>query len=207
MGTFTLNLSFILYLCVYLPQIIHNRILENLKNLSLPMHLILYLGYVLDLLYGFSRNLQWQYKTVSIVCLGFMTLQSLQLAGYIAVSSKIKFYMIHTLLFAVLCAIAFIFITNHSTFSPTTTLYIGFISRACFLSYTLPQIIKNYWFKTANAISPGFLYLNLILASLDLISAWSFDWGWPNKLAPPFSMICILILLAQRKQFNAKYES
>jgi len=78
-GAISLNISFVLYLLVYLPQVFHNRKPNHIPSLSLGMHFILYTSYCLDLFYGFSRDLQWQYKTVSVVSLTLLIIQHLQI--------------------------------------------------------------------------------------------------------------------------------
>ena len=203
LGAITLNSSFILYLCVYLPQIIHNRTASHLVNLSASMHTILYIGYLLDVFYGFSQQLPWQYKTVSIVGLGLLVIQHLQITQHL--EQQKKHLLVSINVFGVLATAAillYFFTTMQATFSKETTLVIGYISRGCFLLYTLPQILKNHALKLANTISIRFVYLNLLVSILDMMSAWCLNWGWPNKLAAPFTVTLMLILLAQKKIYG-----
>jgi uncharacterized protein with PQ loop repeat len=201
-GTISLNIAFILYLGIYLPQILHNRNQSNLKQLSLNTHYLLYLGYVLDLMYGFTLHLPWQYKTVSIVGLSLLLLQHLQIiqSSWLQKNS-------HALANHVLCLLVtffivlYFFIHKQMIFSETTTLGLGFVSRICFLLYLLPQVIKNRISKSCNALSLLFIYLNLGLSILDMIAAWCLNWGWPNKLASPFSVILMGLLLGQVKKY------
>lgn len=203
LGVMTLNCSFILYLCVYIPQVIHNRTSNNLVNLSANMHAILYLGYLLDLFYGFSQHLQWQYKTVSIVGLTLLIMQHLQITRY-SWQRKNRLNTIFAMLalLATTTVLLYFFIIKQAMFSNETTVIIGYLARACFLLYTLPQILKNHALKVANAFSIRFIYLNLLVSILDMISAWCLNWGWPNKLAAPFTVTLMLLLLTQIKKFS-----
>ena len=79
LGQISLNLSFLMYMFLYLPQLIHNQKQTNLAELSKWMHLTLYLGYSLDLVYGFGNNLPWQYRTVSAIGWVLLTIQHFQL--------------------------------------------------------------------------------------------------------------------------------
>lgn len=204
-GTICLNIAFVLYLLVYLPQIIHNRHSKYIANLSLNMHFILYIGYILDLFYGFSSHLQWQYRAVSMVGLTLLTVQHLQITHYFWTNRNQVIVNVNLLfLFSSGMSIFYFFVVEDSVCSEQTTLLIGYMSRICFLLYTLPQIIKNKTLKSANAISIQFIYLNLTLAVLDLIAAWCLNWGWPNKLGSPIMVCLMLIMLLQMKKYAPK---
>lgn len=199
-GFISLNISFFLYLIVYIPQIIHNRNTNYLQNLSLSMHFILYVSYCLDLIYGFVSHLQWQYKTVSIVGLVLLIIQHLQITDYLKRTNQVRLATYFILfLTATIAGIIYFFIMKQSDISNHTTVTIGYLSRTLFVIYTLPQIIKNRSQHLANAISLNFIYINLILAILDTISAWCLNWGWPNKLSAPLIASLMLILLMQYK--------
>lgn len=235
----SLNLSFVLYLCVYLPQIIHNRKPYHLSNLSIGMHCILYASYCLDLIYGFSSDLQWQYKTVSVVGLTLLSIQHLQITYHQLrqkkgnaprhpkrserslgdnanlVPSSIKHFanlrrsfttvriMFNlTLLFTITGLIIYFFLVKQIHLPKQTTQTIGYLSRAGFLIYTLPQIMKNHALKSADAISIPFIYLSLVLSVLDMTSAWCLNWGWPNKLGSPLTMLLLCVMLIQIKQYD-----
>jgi len=200
-GKLSLNSSFILYLIIYLPQIVHNRHEKHLANLSIHMHWMLYVGYFLDLFYGFSYQLQWQYKTVSIVSLGLLTIQHIQIVRGFWKNKQMNQVCLNLSLFLLMfIAVIYFFNRLDAHLSPNTTLIIGNVSRIIFLIYCLPQIVKNRATNSSNAINVHFIYLSLTLSVLDFISAWCLDWGWPNKLAAPISVVLMLILLKQRLQ-------
>lgn len=198
-GSSALNASFILYLLVYLPQIMHNRCKKNLANLSNGMHFSLFCGYFVDLCYGFCKHLPWQYKTVSIVGVILLVIQHVQII--IHRKQEKNFYaLIFNIL--VLVAAAFFagtfFIKLHGRLSADTTIILGYVARFFFLIYLIPQLIKNKY-QSTTAVSPHMIYLSLILCVCDGISAWCLDWGWPNKIAMPFTLTLLLMLLRQQK--------
>jgi uncharacterized protein with PQ loop repeat len=194
-GAFSLNISFVLYLVVYLPQIIHNRKEKYIQDLSIMMHINLYFGYFFDLFYGFAHALPWQYKTVSIVGLSLLMLQNLQLMHYAWFKSKQTLYI--TLAILLISLMVFGYVLSGPKLTATTIDVLGYISRLCFISYLLPQLLKNHRLQSAYAISPIFVLLNLILAVLDLISSWCLHWGWPNQLGAPITLMMMLILWRQ----------
>ena len=204
-GAICLNVAFALYLVVYLPQIIHNQKSQDLVNLSLKMHFLFYIAYLLDLFYGYSCDLPWQYKTVSIVGLTVLSIQHLQITHYFSkLQKRLSVYLNMLFLFGVGLSIVYFFSINQGIYSESTTLLIGYISRVCFLLYTLPQIIKNKKLKSASAISIQFVYLNLTLAILDLVAAWCLNWGWPNKLGSPIMVALMIVMLLQMKKYSLR---
>ena len=202
-GSISLNISFILYLILYVPQIIHNRTSTNIAQLSLNLHLLLYSSYFFDLCYGFSSHLPWQYKTVSIIGLLLVGIQHIQLMRYFIIN-QYTFIAGFSAVFLVLniMAIYYFFEIKHALLTSQTTLLFGTMARIAGLIYCLPQIIKNKISKSANALSLHFLYLNLMLALLDTISSWCLNWGWPNKLAAPVNIVIMLIMITQIKKYT-----
>ncbi len=203
LGAMALNCTFIVYVGVYLPQILHNRAEDHIVNLSPSMHLLLYAGYLFDLLYGFSQGLPWQYKTVSVVGLTLMLVQHLQLTRSLIKRRKQRLVYLYWLVLAgSMLAIVYFFTVIGGLLALKTSLALGYLSRLCFLLYTLPQIIKNNALKLANALSVSYLYLSLLLTVLDMIAAWCLHWGWPNKLGDPVSLLMLSILLWQMKHYQ-----
>lgn len=200
-GDISLNMAFFLYLIVYVPQIIHNRRSSHLRHFSISMHHMLLMGYSLDLIYGFSAHLQWQYKTVSVVGFVLLLIQQAQLTRYL-LAQKQTVVMRRSVVFLCFTAVFFLYFTLNQGDRITTQhlQMIGYASRACFLFYLLPQILKNKRMSSAKATSVSFVYLNITLSLLDFISAWCLDWGWPNKLAAPITLSLMIILLMQIKK-------
>ena len=204
-GAWSLNISFVLYLIVYVPQVIHNHKAKHLQDLSLMMHFNLYIGYFLDLLYGVSMNLQWQYKTVSVVGLSLLILQHLQLTRYAwQQHNNFRVYVNCLILLVSIIILSYFFLYMSPIASQTVIAMIGYTSRVCFISYIIPQLIKNHRLKSAQSISQMFVILNLILATLDLLSSWCLHWGWPNQLGAPIMIILTFILWRQGQRYVIK---
>jgi len=207
LGNLTLNLAFVLYLIVYVPQIRHNKNAEHLAELSTSLHMILMASFVLDLAYGFLKPLPWQYRAVSVVALSLLTIQHMQLMRLaqtrrqLALFRRLSFFGLGLILM-----LAGMFYIDASVYSNKTIFWIGWISRIGFLSYTLPQIIQNHRLNSAQALSTTYLNLSLFLSLLDLISAWCLDWGWPNKLGTPFTISLTLILLWQKNALQTGFK-
>ena len=202
LGMLSLNIAFVLYLFVFIPQIWHNRRLEYLQNLSPVMHAVLYVGVLFDLFYGFANDFQWQYKTVSIVSLLVLSVQHIQLLRLFHQRVQWRMLAMNTfMVFVMLGCIGYFFVGIHHELAPISALVVGYASRVCYQLYAIPQIVKNIKLKDANAVSRYFLLINTTLLVLDTISGWCLDWGWPAKLSPPISLIMMSILLYQRKYF------
>lgn len=201
-GMLSLNVSFVLYLLVYFPQIRHNRTLTHIQSLSTGMHVLLFSGYVLDLLYGFLSHYPWQYRMVSCVGVGLLLLQHIQLIHFFW--KKKAFILVGAYLLGLILTIigvTYVFL-NASYCSPKLIVFFGYSSRALFLSYTVPQLVKNRTLKSAVAMSTSFVILSFMIASLDTMSAWCLDWSWPNKVGSPISMMLTSCLLYQIKKYG-----
>ena len=199
LGNLSLNISFVLYLILYFPQLRHNRTPTHLAELSIGLHVILSTSFCLDLIYAYLKPLPWQYLTVSVVALSLLSVQHLQLMrqAYRQHKKNLVNQLVGFFILACL-GLVYVFLTDLSHTSSQEILGIGYISRLGFLSYTLPQIIQNHRRQSAQALSTAFLSLSLLLSSLDLISAWCLDWGWPNKLGTPIALLFTLTLLWQK---------
>jgi uncharacterized membrane protein (UPF0136 family) len=202
-GNISLNISFVLYLIVYIPQIIHNQKVENIAQLSFGLHLLLFSSYSFDLVYGFASQLPWQYKTVSTVGLLLVTVQHIQLIKFFVNKQLLLRLTLSIFLIILNCiAIYYFFIIQHRVLDSNNTFIVGTAARICGLIYCFPQIIKNCILKSANAISLKYIYLNLVLALLDTCSSWSLNWGWPNKVAAPCSVVIMLLMLYQINKYE-----
>ena len=202
LGTLSLNVSFVLYLIVYVPQLIHNQRPKNLADLSLGLHCLLLFSYSFDLIYGFLNALPWQYKTVSIVGLILVTAQHLQLLRLFICQSRQLFIKLNVAFLCVNVLLVYYFLyAARNSLGDSGLLCIGAIARICGLLYCIPQIINNKRKQSANAISPFYIYLTLILAFLDSVSSWCLSWGWPNKLAAPLSLCLMFYMLYQTKKY------
>lgn len=204
LGNLTLNIAFVLYLIVYVPQIRHNKNKHHLAELSISLHMLIMTSFVLDLLYALFKPLPWQYRAVSIAALSTLSIQQFQLMRFAQERGQIRLLAVLSLfsvsLISILMLLGF-FYFDAMAHSSNTILLIGWVSRVGFLSYIVPQIIKNYRMSSAKALSTSFLALSLFLSLLDLTSAWCLDWGWPNKLGTPLTITLTLMLLWQKKRY------
>lgn len=201
-GNITLNIAFVLYSIVYMPQLIHNQRAQHLSELSLSLHFLLYLSGFFDLLYGFSSHLPWQYKTVSIVSLMLINIQHIQLIRLFILKKYVFLARLSILLLIGECLALYSFVLcDNAAFSDSIIVILGLIARICGLLYCIPQIIKNKLTQSTQAMSVYFVYLNFFLAVLETIYSWCLDWGWPNKLAAPMNLLLMFVLLQQRKKY------
>ena len=206
LGQISLNLSFLMYMFLYLPQLIHNQKQTNLAELSKWMHLTLYLGYSLDLVYGFGNNLPWQYRTVSAIGWVLLTIQHFQLIYHFKQTEQkffqIRFYGI--LLFST--AILILLSINPKPFVHLALYILGYAAQIAFVIAFIPQILKSKRLQSAQALNIFYILLCLLLAILDCISAWQLNWGWPNKLGSCLIILLTSMLLMQyyRYQFSKR---
>ncbi len=228
-GNICLNLSTLLYLIVYLPQLKHNRQTENLSHLSLLMHVFLFSGYMLDFLYGLLTHLPWQYITVSTFGLVLLMIQHSQMTRYfshiiqnnpqkdeserprlarypIAIwtckPSSIRAKRLLNALILISLTIFVLVIVKQSDISQQQATLLGWISRLFFILCFIPQLVKNYITKTNHALSRYYLGTHITINCLDFISAWSLAWGWPNKIGPIVSLMLLTLLLCKKPSTN-----
>lgn len=179
-GFVTLNLSLILYLFFYLPQLIHNFRYKRLGELSFGLHALLFFAATADMFYAFGRIDQWQYRLVSILMLLSLLVQHIHLLYY-RQSFSFGFikWLVLSLFIMVMSASVFLLA---SIIKQPMKIYItmGWASQVAYWTYALPQIIKNRNSTHANSISMFFVAIGVTTALLDLISAWIFSWGSPS---------------------------
>jgi uncharacterized protein with PQ loop repeat len=179
-GFVTLNLSLILYLFFYLPQLIFNFRYKRLGELSFGLHALLFFAATADVFYAFGRIDQWQYRLVSVLMLLSLLVQHVHIFYYRKCFSFgfIKWCALSVFIIIVSCS-AFFFVL---IVKQPMAIYIvmGWASQVAYWTYGLPQIIKNRNSTHANAISMLFVAIGVAAALLDLMSAWIFSWGAPS---------------------------
>lgn len=196
LGQISLNLSLLIYLFLYLPQVIHNQKQANLDGLSAWMHISLYLAYGLDLLYGFGSGLPWQYKTVSAVGWLLLNIQHLQFVYHFNQKKQFVLQALFGTLLIVCMGIVIYGVSNRP-FSHLSLSFLGYIAQVGFIIAFIPQILKSKQLQSAQAVNIIYILLGLLLAFLDFISAWQLTWGWPNKLGSLLAISLTGILLIQ----------
>ncbi|MCH9644910.1 MAG: PQ-loop repeat-containing protein [Gammaproteobacteria bacterium] len=192
-GAISLNISFVLYLFLCLPQVVHNIRYKNTKGISLWMYTIFFSSYILDLMYGFGLQMQWQYRAVTVVGLCALVIQHIQLGLYQRRDGR---YLVVTVFLAALLLFSMSGITlMHYSRSLYDT--VGMVNQCFAVIYMLPQIIKNYRLRSVASLSFWFVALDMLTAVLDTVSAWSLNWDYPSKIGPPMILIIGGILMLQ----------
>ena len=190
-GMWSINISFVIYCVYFLPQIIFNQLKHQAASISYGTQSLMVLANLLDLIYGFGFDLQWQYKAVTILTLSCLLFQQWQMYR----DAKHKSYKFHVCILS-LYLLVIILISLHAL-NATILEKIGFISMACYAIYWLPQIIKNYQLKSAKGFSFWFIVLNMIALSCDEVSAIAFGWPLPSLISPIVILSFLFIMLAQ----------
>lgn len=196
-GEITLSISSIVYFIWFLPQLWMNFKRKNTDGLSLWMHGLLLLGYSADLLYGFGRHMEWQYRAVTIVGLLCLFVQHLQFARYGMHSKAIK---INFIALTVMVLIVFIYaVINFTVLHHGKRYYdiAGFISDVCWMIYLFPQIVKNFRQKSTEGLSISFVVLSIVISLLDMTSTFALHWDWPSVVSSSVTLFKKLILVLQ----------
>ncbi|MFU8797920.1 MAG: PQ-loop repeat-containing protein [Gammaproteobacteria bacterium] len=197
-GQITLSISFVFYLALLAPQLIHNWKYRSTQTLSLGMHYLMCSAYILDLLYSFGRHMQWQYKVVTIVGILSLAIQHWQIYQYSELNPQQRRH--YRILTGLLCAsigvIIGILITE-SSWSPKIFVWAGGGAQIASLIYVIPQIIKNYTLRSTRGVSLYFVFMMIFLGGCDTVSAWALGWDWPSQYGAPLGIALKLILLYQ----------
>lgn len=196
LGEITLNVSLVLYLILYLPQLWHNRVKHRMRQMSMAFHACLCIAATCDLFYAFGRIEQWQYRLVSVFFLSCLVFQHFQLGFGIRCWYQNRGYVLLSL-FLLVAFVIFFPLLHLLKPTPWVFIALGWGERVFYWLYSVPQIIKNYKDEAALAISPYFVVIALIISVLDGASAWLFHWGSPSLYGAPIAIIIHLLLLYQ----------
>lgn len=206
-GQISLNTSLCIYLIWFTPQIFLNFKRKNTEGLSLLMHGILCMGYLSDLMYGFGRDMQWQYRMVTLVGLLSLSVQHYQFFRYGLHTAVQKFtYIILSgvYLFVFSYAVIVIYLNYHGKNFYNS---IGMLANICWLSYMVPQIVKNYINQSTKGLSVLFVFLSIFLNFCDSTSAWILNWDYPSKIGPAISLLSNTILIIQIVYYAKAYKN
>ncbi|HBB52860.1 MAG TPA: hypothetical protein DCZ80_03050 [Legionellales bacterium] len=191
-----LNLAFILYLVLYLPQIYHNAKYQAFHRMSFLMHMMLLQAYSCDLFYGISKHMPWQYLSVSFIGLSCLLTQHLQWFMFKLRQEKLfdwRFLICGIL--AVLIPFLLWFQFPHAIWQFKIQ---AWVSRALFLLHFVPQIIKYHQNKLKrDAISLSYLSLSISLSICDLLAALCLNWDLANQVGSFASLALKLYLMYQ----------
>ncbi len=196
-GEITLSISSIIYFIWFLPQIYLNFQRKSIHGFSLWMHGLLLLGYTADLLYGFGRHMQWQYRAVTIVGLFCLLIQHAQFFRYgcKTITEKWNFGVLTSLFFVgiIYAIVNFVFLHHSKQYYD----FSGFVSDLCWMTYVLPQIIKNFREHSTEGLSVWFVMLSVILSMLDITSTLALHWDWPSVLSEGITLLKKTVLVFQ----------
>lgn len=153
-----LNISLIIYLIQFVPQIIHStKNKESLENISMLTQFSLLIFTLCCIVQIVSLNLDWRLLVIAMGCLIGITIQQLQ----ISFNNK-RMPEVINLVFVMLITIAILAIRYKPNVMYMLTTILGLL--ACFI-YWLPQTYKNFKQK----LFSGYCLLFIILAWLGFL--------------------------------------
>lgn len=196
-GEISLNISFFLYLFLYVPQFIRNIRYKKLNDMSLGFHALLLIASTADFYYGFGRIHQWQYRFVTLLMFALVFAQHIQLFYY---RQYFKHGTAKLVLLTIFMTIMFLFLIPtlmHPQHWMFLFIWMGWLERIADWGYCIPQFFKNRSIAKADAISPTFLILAILTPICDSISAWCLNWGPSSLYGAPIAIIMHAVLLAQ----------
>jgi uncharacterized protein with PQ loop repeat len=197
LGEISLNISFFLYLFLYVPQFIRNIRYKRLNDMSLGFHALLLIASTADFYYGFGRIHQWQYRVVTLLMFALVFAQHIQLFYYRHYFKYGTTKLIVLSLFILVMILFLIPTLTHPLHWMFLFIWMGWLERLCDWSYCIPQFIKNRQINHADAISPTFLIIAILTPICDSISAWCFHWGPSSLYGAPIAIILHAALLIQ----------
>ena len=216
LGEITLSISTILYMIWMWPQILHTQKRKTTEGLSFQLHICLFIAACCDLIYGNGQDMEWQFRLVTIsllICLiiqhiQFLRFKKTKLNIYISSNTNKKTIVVNriyiaTIILTSLLVISILIILDKH-YSNNTYNNIGFVSVIFYHLYTIPQIYKNHQLKSTDALSNSFIYILIILSTLDLCSAISLSWNWPSLVGPSSALVTAIILLYQLQSYKKK---
>jgi hypothetical protein len=198
-GQVCLNIALVLYLIHYLPQLLHNRHVENRIQLNIHFHGLLSIGYLSDLIFAFGMNMPWQYcmvSTVGVVCL-FM--QHVQLKKQYHQRRLFSYYQLLIGFFA-----AIFFLSLYLKLPTPFFLGMGYVCQAAIWTYTLPQIWHNFRNKTGKGLHSAYLGMTIACYGLDVIASTTLHWPLPAVIGAFYGLACKTILLSQAILYKNK---
>lgn len=196
-GEIALNISTFIYFVWFFPQIRLTFKRKSISGLSLWMHGLLLTGYLADLVYGFGREMPIQYRMVTIFGLCSLGVEHYQFwkYGLKKLMERRVFHLINVFFISFFCyAIITITVDKQSKFFYDAA---GMISNFCWMTFFIPQIVKNYVNKSTEGLSLGFVMLSLLSAVADLVSTYALNFDWPSRDYAPIVLVKQLFVLGQ----------
>jgi uncharacterized protein with PQ loop repeat len=190
----SLQLSFVLYMFMLFPQILLNFSRHGLYGLSWGMHMILLISSICDLFYALSQKMPWQYYMVAVVSIGTLSTQHFQFWRYHRRNLP-PFYRGSTVVLILFGLFATVLLRTHRE-SWLFSLY-GYIAMGGYFSASVPQILINRRLRSTAGVALSFVLLLTGGLCCDIISAYSLNWGLPNKIGAPAALLLQFMLLRQ----------
>jgi uncharacterized protein with PQ loop repeat len=188
-GHLFLNIAFILYLILYIPQLIHNAKYQTFAHMSFLMHAMILQAYSCDLLYALTKGMPWQYLTVSCIGLSCLCIQHVQWVMFCRRQKQPR-WSIYLMLGCLIVLWPFLMTTAPKVYA--------WVARTLFLFHFLPQIIKYHRHPNErDAIDMRYLLLSMSLSGCDVAAAWCLSWDLPNLWGTFLSLLFKLYLFGQ----------
>ncbi len=218
LGAVSLNLSVVLYLFYFFPQLAYNELFKRTGEISLATQTAAVVAAALDFAQGFGLGYPWEYKlvsSVSCVCVlfqeGQMWVQSKspiqEQSMRPPTSKKIPLITVHfflsvlgTAVLCVVCAVRGLRVRLLETF-PYILETFGFANNILYSAQWVPQLWCNFRRKSAEAQSLLYLLLLLAASACDFVSAICLDWQLPQKMQPVLTALLVAGLLGQRARY------
>lgn len=156
--------------------------------------MILLISSICDLFYALSRNMPWQYYMVAAVSIGTLSTQHFQFWRYHRRELP-PFYRLGTtalILFGLFATVLLRTSRECWLFS-----LCGYIAMTGYFIASVPQILINRRLRSTAGVALSFVLLLAGGLCCDIVSAYSLDWGLPNKIGAPASLLLQFILLRQ----------
>lgn len=194
LGSISVNLSFLLYMFMLAPQLVLNIRRQALHGLSWGMHLLLLVSAICDACYAIDRGMPWQYYSVSFILISILGFQHAQYVRYHRDSLPLLYRPV-TIALGMFVVVAGGLLASHTVrwLFPI----FGYVSMVGYLVASVPQIITNRRLRSTEGVALSFVLLQTGGLCCDAISAYSLNWGLPNKIGAPASLSLQAMLLTQ----------
>ena len=193
LGNITLNISLVIYLICFVPQIIHNQLKHKTSEISLVTHYLMITANAMDLIYAVGLDMPWQYILVDVTLLSFLIIQQFQI-----LNDRRCFKIFAQTTQVLTFIVAMVLLSFFEILSNAQLLLLGSISAVIYNLYWFPQIFKN--FKNKNAEGFSIIYLSILLFTTvcDVVSAITLAWPIPSVIC---SIVLIFLISVQICQF------
>ena len=197
-GHISLNISLLIYLVYFIPQLIHNYRGQHTDEISLQTQILMLTASASGMVYGFGFNLEWQYNLVSVVSLLSLVIQHVQITWYNRTRRLSGAHISTVALVGLSVFYSIMPPANHASL-----LILGYISNLLYAYFWLPQVIYNYRTHQTDGFSMLFLLLVNFSALCDLVSALALYWPLPSIISPIIIMLLISIQILQKLTYRS----